>query len=147
PVSGQINATYNGAADDIQIINSSLTLPHSRLSLNGSAKQQLNFMLVSRDLTDLLVAANPASPPQITFQGGQLVLNGSITGSFSMPRLQGHLAADRFRVAGRAFQSLQLDATASSSSAAVRNGQVTGLGLQADFEAATGLRNWRPSSD
>jgi translocation and assembly module TamB len=147
PVSGQINAKYDGSADDIQVMNSSLALPHSQLSLNGSAKQQLNLTLVSRDLNDFLAATGSASNPHITFQGGQFAFNGTLTGSLSMPRLQGHVAADRFTVEGRAFQSLQLDATAASNSAAVRNGKITGLGLQADFSAAAGLRNWQPLPD
>ena len=45
PLSGNLTATYAGARDDVSIQKSLLTLPHSRLSVDGSVGKQLNVAL------------------------------------------------------------------------------------------------------
>ncbi len=96
PVSGRLNADYNGNADDVIVRDSWLALPHSRLSLSGSVNRQLNVALTSRDLNDLLVAAALKGPAPITLNHGEADFNGTVTGSLSSPRIAGHVSIDRF---------------------------------------------------
>jgi translocation and assembly module TamB len=142
PVSGRLNADYNGNTEDVIISQSFIALPHSRLTLSGSLAKQLNIALASRDLNDLLAAADVKGPPPIALEKGQADFNGVLTGSLTAPRLAGHLALARFSLQGRAFDTFGADLSASAGAAAVRNGTLTRGAMRADFNAAAGLRNW-----
>jgi translocation and assembly module TamB len=142
PVSGKINAAYGGPAGDVTLSDSYLALPHSRLTLNGSIKKQLNIDLVSTDLNDLLAAASLPSTP-VTLNGGQVRFTGTVMGSISAPQIAGHLAASRFVVEGRRFDNLEADAAVSGSGATVRNGVLRRDVMLAQLSAAVGLRNWK----
>src|SRR5712691_70361 len=142
PVSGKVNAVYGGPAGDVTVTDSYLSLPHTRLTLNGSIKKQLNLDLVSTDLNDLLAAASFTSTP-VTLNGGQVKFTGALTGSLSTPQIAGHLAASRFAVEGRRFDNLEADAVVSGSGATLRNGVLRRDTMQAQFSAAVGLRNWK----
>ena len=144
PVSGRLNADYNGAADDLRIDNSYLALPHTRLTMAGAVGQRLNFALTTHDLNDLFAAMPPASRPAVALdRGGQATANGTVTGGLSSPRITAHVAASRFSAEQRQFDALALDAAASSSGAAVSNASVTRGPMQIEFSASVGLRDWK----
>ena len=144
PVSGRVNAEYNGAADDLSVQNSFLTLPHSRITLNGSVGRKLDVTLTTRDPADLIAAANPKTFPKITFERGDATFTGAITGRLAAPRITGHLAANRFSAEGRRFDGVSADLAASNSGVAVSNGLLTRDTMQAQFSGSVGLRNWDP---
>ncbi|MES1261152.1 MAG: translocation/assembly module TamB domain-containing protein, partial [Acidobacteriota bacterium] len=143
PLTGRINANYNGAADSVTLADSSLVLPHTRLTLNGSLNRQLNVALTSRDLNDLTSAISPDKPPVNIALASELRLNGVVSGSLTAPRFEGHLAAGRFSVEGRQFDSLAADVGVSDSNAAVRNGSLTRSAMLTQFAGAVGLRHWK----
>ncbi len=146
PLSGKLNAEYNGATDNVAVTNSYLALPHSRLTLSGALGKQLNIALTSKDLNDLLAAAALKGPPPVVLDpGGQADFTGTVSGSLTSPRVAGHLAVSRFKVEGRDFNTLAADLTASAAGAAVRNGLLTRGPMQADIAANVGLRNWSPT--
>ncbi len=138
PLSGRLNANYNGATDNINVSDSYIALPHTRVTLNGSLNKQLNVSLSSRDLHDLLVAP-------VKLNGGQADFAGVVTGSLTAPHIAGHLGVNRFSVEGRQFDSLAADVTASSSAAAVTNGSLTRSAMQAQFAGTVGLKDWSPT--
>jgi translocation and assembly module TamB len=143
PVSGRLNADYNGATDNLTIADSFIVLPHSRITLTGSLGDRLNVVLTTRDLNDLLAAAPSSGPPLITLNGGQASLTTVVTGKLTSPRIAGHLAMDRFQMGGRQFDALVMDLAGSSSGAAVSNGSLNRGMMQARFDARVGLRNWK----
>ncbi len=57
PLSGNLTASYAGLTDDVSIQKSLLTLPHSRLSVDGSMGKQLNVALTTTNLDDLFAVA------------------------------------------------------------------------------------------
>jgi len=142
PISGRLNASYNGATDDIRVENSYIALPHTRLTLNGAVDKQLTVALTSTDLTDLLAPIPMNSQPSITLNGGQATFTGAVTGMLTSPRFTGHLAVNRFSVDGRQFDKLDADAAVSRTGAAIRNGSLNRGSMQAQFSATVGLRNW-----
>lgn len=142
PLSGKINAKYDGSTDNVIVENSYLALPHSRLTLSGSANRALQVNLTSKDLNDLLAAANLNGPAPIALNGGQADFNGTLTGALTSPRIAGHLAVTRFSVEGRQFNELGADIAASPAAAAVQNGSLTRGPMEARFAASVGLRNW-----
>ena len=147
PVSGRLNAVYNGAADDVVVENTLLALPHTRVTLAGTLGKRLNIDLQSHDLSDLLAAAGPAKgPPAVSLtNNGEADFSGAMTGSLSSPQIAGHVAVNRFAVEGRGFHGFGADVTASSSGAAVTNGTLTRDAMQARFDGRIGLRNWSPA--
>ena len=65
PVSGRLNANFSGAADNVTVTSSYLNLAHTRVTLDGSVNNHLNFSLTSRDLNDLLAAASLKGPAPV----------------------------------------------------------------------------------
>ncbi len=152
PITGQVNANYNGATGSIDVARSYLALPHSRLDLSGAVNRELKVNLVSRDLNDFLPAMqmgskNPPKEMPIALEsGGSADFSGVVTGKLSAPHLAGHIAVTRFEAQQRPFNSLIADLSASPSGVSVQNGALTSGGtsgaLQAHFNAAVGLKNW-----
>ncbi len=85
PVSGRINADYNGASDNLRVDNSYIALPHTRLNFNGSAGSQLNVSISTSDLNDLLVATsmNGKSPVNLRWSPGYLYRSGHRSSHFT----------------------------------------------------------------
>lgn len=145
PVSGRLYADYNGATNAIDVQNSYIALPHTRLNLSGSLGSRLNVALTTRDLNDLLAAAAPKGKPPVALNGGEASFTGAVSGSLSSPHISGHLAVNRFSVAGRQFDNLAADVAASSSGAAISNGVLNRGAMQAQFSGKAGLKNWTPT--
>ncbi len=152
PVSGRLNAVYNGARDTVQIADSYLTLPHSRLELSGGLGQQLNVQLRSTNLNDFLPAMratskDPVEKMPVELNGGTATFAGVVTGALSAPQIRGHLGVSNFSVEGRKFDQLAADVSASKSGANLSNTQLTRGGMQIQASANIGLRNWKPLPD
>ncbi len=143
PVSGNLTADYFGTRDDLSIQKSLLTLPHSRLSVDGSVGKQLNVALTTTDLDDLFAAIPESSRPPVQLHGGEASFAGKITGSLTAPGISGHVTATRFTVAGRRFDSFNADAALTNRTVAVQNGSLARNTMQARFSGTLGLRDWK----
>ena len=143
PVSGRLNLHYDGAEDNLSVGDSYIALPHTRLTLRGSIGKRLNVDLTTSDLNDLLAVAALAGQPPVALNGGQATATASLTGSLSAPRISGHVAANRFSVEGRGFDTLAADVAASPSGASVSNGHISRGAMQTTFSASVGLRHWK----
>jgi translocation and assembly module TamB len=135
PLSGRINADYNGASDDIAVENSYLALPHSRLTVSGSIGKRLKVLLSTRDLSDFVRGVPVVLDSEAKFEG-------AVTGSLSSPRIAGRVTVNRFIAEGRAFSGLSAELAAASNNASVKDGMLTRGAMKAGFAAAVGLRNW-----
>ena len=71
PVSGRINAEYNGRTGDVNVANSYIALPNTRLNLTGSLRNRLNLDLTTSNLNDLFAAILPGKEPPAELQGGR----------------------------------------------------------------------------
>ncbi|HVW08366.1 MAG TPA: translocation/assembly module TamB domain-containing protein [Bryobacteraceae bacterium] len=146
PVSGQLDANYSAAGDNIRLRNSYLALPHTRLDLAGDLTSNLHLVLKSRDLHDIL-AATTIAPDTAVLNQGTLTFDGNVTGGLRAPRLTGHLGATSIAVEGRHFDSVEADLAASPSGATVSNGAIAragdGSGMRAQFSASASLANWK----
>ena len=144
PVSGKLDAGYNGSADSVSIAKSYVALPHTRLDIDGSLNRRLNITLTSRDLNDLLASGSPPTKSPVVFDGGQAVFAGTVMGTLTNPKIAGHLDVTKFSVEGREFQSLGTDVIASPSKVALQSGRLTRASTQAQFDGSIGLLNWKP---
>jgi translocation and assembly module TamB len=147
PLSGNLTAAYSGAKDDVSIQKSLLTLPHTRLSVDGSVRMQLNVALTTTNLDDLFAAVPQDSRPPVALHGGQAVgqasFTGKITGSLTAPSVSGHVTASRFIVEGRQFDSFNADASVTKRQVAIENGRLGRNMMQARFSGTLGLRDWK----
>ncbi len=148
PVSGRLNVTYSGAANDIEVGNSYLNLPNSQLQVSGSLSNVIHVHLTTHNLNDLLPALHIASPsatlPVELARGGTASFDGTITGSLAAPRIAGHLALANFLVEGRDFDRLAADLNAAPNGAAIQNAVLTRRGMQTTLAATAGLAHWKP---
>jgi len=152
PVSGRLSARYKGANNTIEVGNSYVAMPNSRLDLSGSLNQRIDLTLVSHNLNDFLPAANfgsttPESSLPVTLKGGTATVQAQVTGSLSAPHITSHLEMSRFAVEQRLFDRFSVDLNASPSGAAVENGLLTRKNSRATFDASIGLRKWDPKPD
>ena len=149
PISGQIDAKYSGTTGALNLGNSYLRLPNSRLDLNGSLDRRINIDLTSRNLNDFLPAVNfGAAKPQVALpvqlSGGTAELKAQITGNTAAPHITARLNANEFLVEQRPFRQLGLDLGATQSGVTIQNGALTGQGFNVSFDASLGLRKWAP---
>jgi translocation and assembly module TamB len=144
PVSGRINADYNGRADTVTLAKSYIALPATRLDLSGSLGRSIQVKLVSRNLKDFQPLL-PSSPIALN-PGGAATFIGAVTGRLGAPHIAGHVALTNFAAEGRPFNVLAADLTASPAGAAVANGTLARGDLQAQFAGSLGLRNWSPDN-
>ena len=135
PLSGRLNAEYNGATDNLSLQNSFLALPHSRVTLNGSVGKEIDIALTTRSLKDFVPET------EITLDG-EASFKGAVKGNLASPRVSGHLAVNGFTVEGRSFQALAADVAASSANATISNGSLARGTMRASFAANVGLKNW-----
>ena len=141
PVSGRINADYNGRNDSVNLAPSYIALPNTRLDLSGSLGQQIRLRLVTRNAADF----KPVTAMPLTFQNsGNATVNATISGKVSAPRIEAQVAVINFAVDGRPFTRLDAGLTASPSGAAISNARLTHGMLQAQMNGSVGLRDWKP---
>ena len=149
PLSGRVTTTYIGKSGALDLVNSYLLLPNTRLTLAGSLNRRITLDLMSQNLNDFLPAANfgsahPQTSLPIVLNGGTARVHADITGKTSEPNLAAHAEIVDFSVEQRPFSRLALDANGSPAGAAVRNGVLVGRGLETEFDGSIGLRQWAP---
>ncbi len=150
PVSGRLNADYVGSTGAIDLGQSYISLPNSRLELAGSLDERIDISLVSHNLNDFLPAANFASSTRQTSlpvslrSGGTATIQAQVTGNLSDPRVAGQVNMTSFTVEQKPFTRLSLDFAAAPSTASMQNGVLTGRDLQTNFDATIGLLKWKP---
>jgi translocation and assembly module TamB len=144
PVSGRLAAEYRGDTDNLQVNDSYVALPHTRLTVNGSLGNRLNVTLATADLGDFSPLTGTALPVVLT---GHISFAGAVTGHMTSPQVSGHIAADHFAVEGRAFDALAADVAASSARAALTGGTLTRGAMQTQFTGSVGLQNWTPAQN
>jgi translocation and assembly module TamB len=150
PVSGLVEVAYNQRRNSIQLGNSFLTLPSTRLDFSGTLGEQLRIRLASSDLNDFhpaLALASDKPPEKLPLQlgpGGSALFEGTVSGSLDKAEVAGNLTINTFEVQNQKFQSLVASLNANPSGAHVSSfalGQGT-LKLAGGGDIA--LREWKP---
>jgi autotransporter translocation and assembly factor TamB len=149
PLSGRINAAYDGPRDAVNFANSWVALPHTRLDVSGTLGRVLQVKLASSDLTDLQPAlalgstATPASLP-VTLANGTAAFNGTVSGPLAIPVVDGQAALTNFVVNGEKFDRLEATAKAAKTGVEVRGARLRQGPMLAEFQGAVGLDHWKP---
>jgi len=152
PVSGVLDAKYDGARDLVNIAPSFIALPNTRLDVSGVLGQRVKLRLESHNLDDLLPALASSGTKTIPVSlgsgnsPGSIVFDGSVTGKLASPRIDGHLAGRNFVYQRQTVDLLDADLTAQNSGAAVSHGALAYKMVRASFSGSVGLRNWKPEN-
>jgi translocation and assembly module TamB len=144
PVSGRLNADYNGASDTVSVGDSYIALPNTRLDLSGSLDHQLNLKLVSTNLNDFQPVLKQPLP--VKLNNGSVSFTGAVTGKLAAPQITGHLQAANFTVEDRPFDRFAADLSASSNNARIDNGSLSHAATQLQFSGSAGLHKWSPEN-
>lgn len=150
PVSGHVYLSYAGATGQLNLGNSYLALPNSRIDLSGSLNRRLDIDLVSHNLNDFLPAeafasSKPVGPLPVALHGGSASARAEVSGRLSAPQIAGRVEMTKFSIQKRMFDQFAADLTASGGGVSVQNGLLTGKALRANFDASIGLSNWKPT--
>lgn len=151
PVEGVIHASYNGASETIDLGNSYLQLPATRLDFTGTLGQQLHVHLRSTNLDDLLPALELAShsPPQamaLKLQNGVAIFDGVVTGPLNSPQLAGHVAATHVLYSQEKIDTLAADIAVQQSELRIQNATLARGSLHGQLSATVALRDWKPDN-
>ena len=147
PVSGQINAIYDGASDSLNLGRSYLELPHSRIGFAGVLGRHLDVDLSSTNTGDFhpalaMAMKQPPAGMPFALRGGKVELNASVDGSLASPSISGHVLSDRFSVEQRNFDRVSADFTASATGASIEHATLQRQTLLAQLSGSVGLRAW-----
>ncbi|HXJ44330.1 MAG TPA: translocation/assembly module TamB domain-containing protein, partial [Bryobacteraceae bacterium] len=148
PVEGVIDASYNGQLRTIDLGNSFLQLPATRLDFAGTLGRQLRVHLRSTNLDDLLPALDLASPgaPQtmpVKLQKGVAVFDGTVAGSLNAPQLTGHAAVTNAAYAQEKIDAAAADIAVQKSELRVQNATLTRGGMRGQLSATLALQDWK----
>ncbi|MBV8550177.1 MAG: translocation/assembly module TamB domain-containing protein [Acidobacteriaceae bacterium] len=149
PVSGRLDANYVGTTGAVELGQSYIALPHSRLDIVGTLGQHVDLNLVSRNLNDFLPAANfetnkPATSFPVMLHGGAATVTAQITGKLSAPQVRAQAAIKQFSIEQQPFDEFALSLMASPQEAVIQNGVLRGKDFESSFNASLRLTKWEP---
>lgn len=153
PLGGRIEAEYDARANRLNLAPSSFLFTRStRLDFHGVLGDQLVVNAHSSDLADLKpwLPADWLPSGQLPVElapGGSAAFRGVVRGGLDEAELEGRLSMNAFRAVQLAFDSVETDVEASSSSLVLRKFQLRGRDLSASGAVRLPLQNWKPSTD
>src|SRR5215472_7958594 len=155
PLSGSVEALYNGPRNVVSFDRSYLQTRNTKLRIAGalspaqSANSNVSVLLTASDLheiSSLATLIGNASPQRestsIPQLGGSANFHGTITGSAKNPRIQGQLAAQNLIVNGSRWESFSLNLQAQPSEVRIQNAALFGSHAQITFDGSARLQNW-----
>jgi translocation and assembly module TamB len=150
PVRGELHVAYDAGTGALDVGQSTISLPHSRVDFSGAINSELRVHMETRDLNDLLpvLGSNAASVPVKLGNGqtpGVIVFDGSVTGNLNNPRVSGHVRASDFAFSGQRVDSVEADVVAAADYVRVQNATAAQGPLSAQFQGSVGLSDWKTS--
>jgi translocation and assembly module TamB len=144
PVHGTIAATYNARAGTLDLGNSTLSLPSSRVDFSGVLGQELRVHLETRDLNDFLPALGQnASAIPVKLQNGVVVFDGTASGKLDSLRAVGHLTATHPVYNDETLDSFTADISASPNDVQLQNATAVRGPLRAQLRFNAALADWK----
>ena len=141
PVSGDLNASYDGAQDLISLDQSRISLPNTRIDFTGLMGRTADVRVESRNLDDFAPLADLGSTVRLKGGVGTLAIHEA--GPLSNPQISGRVQLTKITLQDRLFDQLSADLRASPSNAVLENGLLKRNGSQAQFSGSLGLKQWK----
>ena len=157
PVTGLVNADYDGARHTVSFGQSYLQTRATRITVSGTlgsrrgANSNLTVLAAAGDLGEvralvtLVQNATPSTERKtaIPALGGSATFNATISGSAKDLQIRGQLTSQNLMVDRSHWHSLALNLTASPSEVTIHNGVlIAGPRQQISFSGGSALQNW-----
>ncbi len=139
PVRGSIEALFDSKAATVNFGPSSLVLPQSRADFSGTPSQRVKLKIETRNLNELRAAI----PFPAALRDGAVSFEGTVSGPFSDPVLEGHLTATNLDLDKQRIDSLTGEFDATGALLRVRNTSVAWGALQGTVNGSLGLNHWK----
>jgi translocation and assembly module TamB len=153
PVSGFIDARYDGARQYVDLAKSFLALPNSRVDFSGGLgvqpgayDAQLAVRLASTNLNDVLIFAPEVKELPVSLQNGHAEFTGSITGPPTSPVIAGHVTANNIVIEKQKVEAFSADVNARSTEVQVHNGTLAYQDMRARLSGTLALDQWKPDN-
>lgn len=148
PVSGIVEAAFDQRNNSVQLGNSHVNLPATRLDVSGTLGDMLKIRLESKDLNDLLPAISmagnaPDTLPLTLVNGGSAVFEGEVAGPFKTAHVNGTLTLTSFEVQKQRIDQLVAKIDATESGAHVSSFALGQDTLRLEGSADVGLQDWK----
>ncbi|MGH9721585.1 MAG: translocation/assembly module TamB domain-containing protein [Bryobacteraceae bacterium] len=154
PLTGVIDARYDGRARTLALGRSHLAVGSTRLSLTGAAGSELRVHFESANLDDLLPAINavsstPLATMPVRLDNGNATFDGVVTGNLDSLAVNGKVAATGLVWNGQRADRLSTSVAATSALARFENLDLQITRPQAGSASVRGtgsieLVNWKP---
>ena len=149
PVRGSIQAAYDQRRGSLELGNSQILLPSTRVDLSGTLASSLKVHLETRDLHDLTPAmslagqAVPDPLPVKLQQDGAAVFEGTVNGALSTARIAGALTLTNFVVRDQSIDRLVANVDANESSVHLASVALAQGKLRLEGSADAVLTRWK----
>ena len=151
PVHGEVAVRFDTAAHTLDLGQSFIDLPHSRVEVSGAlgaasganaagGSQRLAATLNSTDAAELLPFL-PGEKPDVAW--GDLHFSGAVTGPLDHPRIAGSATAQKVRYQQQTLDSLAADFALDESRLTVAKSDVAWNGIHAKVLGNLALANWQ----
>jgi translocation and assembly module TamB len=142
PVRGSLAVDYDAGSGVLDLGQSWIALPNSRLRLSGAVGRELRVHFETRDLGDILPAVGAGGVP-VKVLSGSAVFDGTVSGRTESPRIAGHLSAGRVAYSDVTADSLRADVVVSARNLSAENVAVTRGELRAEGKGSIALDDWK----
>ena len=152
PVEGFLAFAYDQGSAALQLRDSWLSSPATKLHFDGTLQNELRLSAATTDLADVAAAASLAgaalpSPLPVRLQGGTARFDGSVYGDLSSPRIRGSLSASNLSYEGHIFERLQAAVEATKDSLQAGGLNIVYKGARLEGSARIGLTEWKAGAD
>ena len=150
---GELSVHYTGSTSKLEVSNSWLQLPNTRLDVSGtlgaaqtisrasSRSTSLAVKLDTNDLNDLLPVMSGQALP-FTLRNGSASFAGTVSGTLDDPRVEGHVTLNHAVYDNRLVDSVTGDVTASATQATTTHATLVYDGITASVAGTITLTNW-----
>ncbi len=141
---GDVAVRYDAAKSTVELGNSWVELPGTRIDVSGTLGSRLNVQAQSKDFGDLLPAIDlltGGKTPAIAYQAASF--EGTVSGPLNDPRIAGRATASNLNVEGNRFDSLAGDIAAGAGGVAVKSGTAAIGDVRALVSGTLALSNWQ----
>jgi translocation and assembly module TamB len=142
PVEGLVDLNYSGRTQQIELGQSWISTPHSRIELSGTLGQTLAVRAHSSDLSDVKPVLDNIP---IELKNGTLTAAVTVAGPLDNPQITGRASASNFVVEGQHVDSASADLDATAASVHADNVSVNLDGTRITGSGQVGLSNWKPT--
>ncbi|MDP9170420.1 MAG: hypothetical protein M3N54_07375, partial [Acidobacteriota bacterium] len=143
PVRGDVAVRFDAGTSKVNLGQSWLELPHTRVEISGTLGDRLNAKLQSTDYKDLVPALDLATGgkvPDLAFKS--LAFEGTVAGPVSNPVVSGRASFGEGRYGTHIVESFSGDIAVSRAAATASHAEVVYSGIRARGAGSIGLTKW-----